>query len=112
MSPPRRSAAAAAALSKAGARPLERSDTWAGLHPGDPVVVSGVKVRSAPWTFVAHVRNTETGAEWVEVVGGRPGERTVRSFRPEQVFPPAPRKGRGRASPPPASLAEAPQLPL
>jgi hypothetical protein len=97
-------------VAQADARPLERATAWAGLHAGDPVAVEGVKGRGTRWAFVAHVRNTDTGAEWVEVVGGRPGKRTVRSFRPEQVFPPSAR--RGSAAPGAASLADAPQLPL
>jgi hypothetical protein len=85
------------------------------LRKGDAVEVQGVKMRSATWKFVAHVRNTQSGAEWIEVVGGRDGDRTLRSFLPEQVFPPGTRKasgrGRGTASAQ-ASLAEAPQLPF
>lgn len=88
---------------------LVRSAAWAGLRPGDPVEVAGTRIRSASWSYVAHVRNTETGAEWVEVVGGRPGDRKLRSFLPEQVFPPGAGRARGRTR---ASLAEAPQLPL
>ncbi len=87
--------------------PLERATSWAGLRPGDRVVVTGLRLRSATWSFVAHVHNTETGEEWVEVVGGRPGDRTVRSFRPELVHPPV-----GRRSRPGPPLTEAPQLPL
>jgi len=87
---------------------LERSERWAGLRRGDPVVVAGVRVRSARWTFVAHVRNRTSGEAWVEVVGGRSGDRAVRSFRPEQVFPPS---GSKKGDPAP-SLADAPQLPL
>lgn len=69
--------------------------------------VDGVRMRSASWTFLAHVRNTRTGEEWVEVVGGRPGTRTVRSFPPHQIFPPG--NADSGAAP---SLAEAPRLPL
>ena len=60
---------------------------------------------------MAHVRNTETGAEWVEVVGGKPGDKMIRSFPPERVFPPVAATARGRRAEP-ASLADAPQLPL
>jgi len=92
---------------------LDRATTWAGLHPGDPVTVAGTRLRSATWSFVAHVRNTDTGDEWVEVVGGRPGDRKLRSFRPEQVFPPNAKPGTaGAAAKGPASLADAPQLPF
>lgn len=87
---------------------LVRSSTWAGLRTGAPVEVAGVRGRASTWTFLAHVHNERTGEEWVEVVGGRPGSRAVRSFRPEQIFSPS---GRPQAGARP-SLAEAPQLPL
>ena len=44
--------------------------------------------------------NGETGEAWVEVVGGRAGDRAVRSFRPDQLYapvgPPRPRPVAGR----------------
>lgn len=85
---------------------LVRSVLWNGLHPGDPVEISGNRARGASWRFQAHVRNTRNGSESVEVVGGGPGEHHVRSFLPEQVFAPGARR---RHDP---SLADAPQLPL
>jgi hypothetical protein len=85
---------------------LHRASRWAGLSPGDPVRVEGTRIRSASWTFVAHVTNGETGEVWVEVVGGRPGDRKVRSFRPDQLYAPSGRPGRD------PSLADAPGLPL
>jgi hypothetical protein len=88
---------------------LVRRVSWAGLRAGDPVSVAGTGIRSASWSFVAHVTNAVTGAEWVEVVGGGPGDRKLRSFGPERVFPPG--AGRTRAGGP-ASLADAPQLPF
>jgi len=94
-------------VSEKAAGRLVRSSSWAGLSPGDPVDVAGTRLRSAHFEFVAHVRHAASGEEWIEVVGGRPGDRKLRSFRPEQVFPP---KQKGRAQP--ASLAEAPRLPL
>jgi len=65
--------------------------------------VEGTRLRGASWEFVAHVTNGETGETWVEVVGGRTGDRSVRSFRPDQ---PSARPGYD------PSLAEAPGLPL
>ena len=88
---------------------LRRSAAWAGLRRGDAVSVTGTRIRFASWEFIAHVRNVATGEEWVEVVGGKPGDRKVRSFRPDQVFPPPRRGGPGASDP---SLAEAPRLPL
>jgi hypothetical protein len=85
---------------------LHRSTRWAGLAPGDPVQVTGTRIRGARWKFVAHVANAETGEEWVEVVGGRAGDRAVRSFRPDQLYAASARPGRD------PSLAEAPGLPL
>jgi len=55
---------------------------------------------------VAHVTNGETGETWVEVVGGRVGDRSVRSFRPDQLYAPSARPGHD------PSLADAPGLPL
>jgi hypothetical protein len=85
---------------------LRRSTGWAGLRAGDPVLVTGTRLRGASWSFVAHVANAETGEEWVEVVGGRSGDRAVRSFRIDQVYAPSARPGRD------PSLAQAPGLPL
>jgi hypothetical protein len=86
---------------------LHRADVWNGLRAGDPVEIEGVAGRGHTWAFRAHVRNDRNGAESVEVVGGRPGEHHVRSFRPDQVFP-----VRGRRSGGAPSLADAPQLPF
>lgn len=66
-------------------------------------------LRSATWEFVAHVRNLVTGDEWIEVVGGKDGDRALRSFRPERVFAPAHKQGRRG---PRSSLADEPRLPL
>jgi hypothetical protein len=85
---------------------LQRRTHWAGLAPGDPVQVDGSRIRGASWSFMAHVTNAESGEEWVEVVGGRAGDRSVRSFRPNQLYAPSARPGRD------LSLADAPGLPL
>ena len=73
-------------------------------------------MRGADWEFRAHVLNRHNGTESIEVVGGRPGDRTVRSFAPDRIFAVtgkkrsgAPRRG---AAPGQLSLADAPQLPL
>lgn len=86
-----------------------RSTKWAGLSTGDVVVVDGAKERRQSWVFVAHVTNTATAQEWVEVRGGRTGEAKGRSFRPEMIFAPHAKKG-GRVVG--QSLADAPQLPF
>lgn len=88
---------------------LRRQSTWAGLRSGDIVDVTGTRIRSAKWEFVAHVSNVVTGDEWIEVVGGRSGDRTLRSFRPERIFAPSNKQGRRD---PRSSLADAPRLPL
>ena len=85
---------------------LRRSTRWAGLRPGDPVQVAATRLRGASWEFVAHVTNEETGEVWVEVVGGRAGDRAVRSFRPHQLYAPSARPGHD------PSLADAPGLPF
>jgi hypothetical protein len=95
---------------------LERSATWNGLRRGDPVVVSGLHLRGAEWEFRAHVLNRHNGTESIEVVGGRPGDRAIRSFGPERIFAvTGRRKPRGdpdRSIAGQPSLAEAPQLPF
>ncbi|MBU6515420.1 MAG: hypothetical protein KGL05_09245 [Acidobacteriota bacterium] len=87
---------------------LVRSTKWAGLRTGDAVVIDGSKELRQSWVFVAHVTNSVSGEEWVEVRGGRRGEAKGRSFRPEQVFPVTAKRG-GRVVG--QSLADAPQLP-
>ena len=88
---------------------LSRSTKWAGLTTGDPVAVNGQKEMRQNWVFVAHVTNTQTNEDWIEVRGGRSGEAKSRSFRPEMIYAiAAKRNGRLRGS----SLANAPQLPL
>jgi len=90
-------------------RNLHRSPTWAGLCKGDTVEVTGTRLRTAKWEFVAHVCNVVTGDEWVEVVGGRSGDRKLRSFHPQRVFAPTKKKGKRSSR---ASLADEPRLPL
>ncbi len=93
---------------------LERSESWNGLRAGDPVVVSGLGIRGATWEFRAHIVNRHNGTESVEVIGGRKGDRTIRSFGPERIFAVTGRRGAGKGKGTTAelSLAEAPQLPL
>ena len=77
------------------------------------MVIARTNLRGASWTFVAHVRNTRNDTEWVEVVGGRPGERTVRSFDPDRIFAPTSKGHRSGGVPSgELPLADAPQLPL
>ncbi len=94
---------------------LERSESWNGLRRGDPVIVSGLRIRGAQWEFRARVLNHKNGTESIEVVGGREGDRTVRSFGPERIFAVTGKKGGGdtdKSTVGRLSLAEAPQLPL
>lgn len=88
---------------------LVRTTQWAGVSAGEAVVVDGPKERLQKWVFVAHVRNTKTNEEWIEVRGGRQGEAKTRSFRPEVIFAPSSKKG-GRVVGP--SLFDAPRLTL
>ncbi|MGA7420993.1 MAG: hypothetical protein WB765_11195 [Acidimicrobiales bacterium] len=92
---------------------LHRHETWNGLHAGDPVVIEGVRGRGMTWEFRAQVVNERNGTESIEVVGGRPGDRKVRSFAPDRVFAVT---GRTRRRSPSAgvqlSLADEPQLPF
>ncbi len=95
---------------------LERTESWNGLHRGDPVIVAGLRMRGATWEFRAHILNRKNGSEVVEVVGGRVGDRKIRSFEPDRIFAVTARKKRGieadRSIAGELSLAEAPQLPL
>ena len=88
---------------------LRRATEWAGVSKGEIVEVAQTGMRTATWEFVAHVRNVVTGDEWIEVVGGKGGDRVLRSFRPERVFAPG---KKGRRSGPRSSLADEPRLPL
>ena len=95
---------------------LDRAETWSGLRTGDPVVVAGLSLRGATWEFRARVVNRHNGTESIEVIGGRPGDRKIRSFEPDRIFAVTGRK-RPRASSERTiagqlSLADAPQLPL
>jgi hypothetical protein len=107
--PPARARRRAGQPAAAVAAHLERATAWAGVRTGDPVEVAGVRARSTTWSFLAHVKNVRTGEEWVEVVGGRTGSRSVRSFRPEQIFAPSTRASRRV---PRSPLSDAPRLPL
>jgi hypothetical protein len=114
MSPPRRPSARRAAVE--ACEHLERSASWNGLRAGDPVIVAGLHQRGAQWEFRAHVLNRHNGTESIEVVGGRPGDRKIRSFGPDRIFaavgPKGARSNSDRAIAGQLSLAEAPQLPL
>ena len=95
---------------------LERSETWNGLHAGDPVIVAGLSMRGASWQFRAYVVNRRNGSESIEVIGGRPGDRSIRSFGPERIYADSgkrtPRRNPDRAIEGQPSLTDAPQLPL
>ena len=72
-------------------------------------------MRGATWEFRAHVRNRNNGAESVEVIGGRPGDRVIRSFEPGRIYAVTAagrKRSAARATSGELSLAEAPQLPL
>jgi hypothetical protein len=111
---PRRPSAKRAAIE--ASEHLVRSASWNGLRAGDPVIVSGLHLRGADWEFRAHILNQHNGTESIEVVGGRPGDRKIRSFGPDRIFAVSGKKG-SRGNPDRAvagqmSLAEAPQLPF
>ena len=73
-----------------------------------------MSMRGATWEFRAHVVNTKNGTESVEVVGGRPGDRTIRSFEPERIFAATGTRATSAAKAVAGqlSLAEAPRLPF
>jgi len=95
---------------------LERSESWNGLRCGDPVIVSGLHIKGAAWDFRAHILNRHNGTESIEVIGGRSGDRMIRSFGPDRIFAVTgrtrPRGDPDRSIVGQLSLAEAPQLPL
>ena len=79
------------------------------------MVVSGLSVRVTKWVFRAHIVNRNNGTESIEVIGGRPGDRAIRSFGPERIFAVTAagrRVGAAKAVAGELSLAEAPQLPF
>ena len=78
------------------------------------MVVSGLSMRGATWEFRAHVVNTNNGTESIEVVGGRPGDRTIRSFGAERIYAATGKRSKASAQAISGqlSLADAPQLPL
>jgi len=76
------------------------------------VVVGGLALRGATWEFRAHIVNHNNGTESIEVIGGRPGDRTVRSFGPDRIYPVTTKGRRRSAALAEPSLAEAPRLPL
>lgn len=71
----------------------QRATTWQGLVAGDLVAVNVERETRSNFEFVAHVRNPETGDEWIELRGGKAGESRIRSFRPETVYLRSARKG-------------------
>jgi hypothetical protein len=111
---PPRAPARRAAIEASGH--LERSESWNGLRCGDPVIVSGLRIRGAKWEFRARIVNRNNATESIEVIGGRTGERTIRSFPPERILAVTGKKGQGRdpdrSVAGQLSLADAPQLPL
>lgn len=84
---------------------VKRTVHWAGLKAGDRVEIDDPRCARGTFEFVAFVEHLGNQSSWIEVVGGRRGDRKLWSFRPEQVFRVG-RKGRG------ASLLDEPQLPL
>jgi len=109
----RRSAGAKKAALQASGH-LQRSETWNGLRAGDRVVVSGVAMGQVTWEFRAHVVNTNNGTESIEVVGGRPGERTIRAFGTERIYAAKGKRSTNwaKAAAGELPLSEAPQLPF
>ncbi len=71
---------------------LVKTPAWGLFIPGMEVKVDGEPRRYYRW--VAHVRNTRTGEEWADLIGGKPGTnhgagatRLQRSVALERVKP-------------------------
>lgn len=64
---------------------FERVTAWGPFDPGMSVRVAGQS--RSHFSFLAHVTNTETGEEWIEVVGGKAGRSMRRAFPVEAVKP-------------------------
>jgi hypothetical protein len=65
-----------------------RTAEWEGFSGGQRVIVldhDGHKMRGVAFWFRAHCRNRRTGAEWIEVFGGRNGHQTSRAFSLDRV---------------------------
>ena len=77
-------------------------------------MVSGLAMRDATWEFRAYVVNTNNGTESVEVVGGRPGDRTIRAFGLDRIYAAKGKRSTNwaKAAAGELPLTEAPQLPL
>jgi hypothetical protein len=84
---------------------VRRHKSWAGVTAGDRVEIDDPRAKRATFEFVAFVEHLTNGETWIEVVGGRRGDRKLWSFRPDQVFPYS-----KKAEQP--SLDSAPQLPF
>jgi len=92
-------------MDRAGESNVVRHETWAGLRPGDKVEIDDRRARRGTYFFLAYVEHRSNGTRWVDVVGGRNGDRKLWSFRPDQVFASG-ELARG------ISLEQAPKLPL
>ena len=82
---------------------VRRHRSWAGVKAGDRVEIDDPRARRSSFEVVAYVEHLGNGEAWVEVVGGKRGDRKLWNFRPDQVFPHS-----ARAKQP--SLVDAPQL--
>ena len=69
-----------------------RATAWGPFDSGMAVRVLG-QPRSQ-FVFLAHVTNTDSGEEWIEVIGGRSGQSLRRSFATDFIKP-VRRSGRG-----------------
>jgi hypothetical protein len=92
-------------MDEASASKVVRHDTWAGLRVGDEVEIKDRRARRGRFYFLAYVEHRSNGTRWVDVVGGRNGDRKLWSFLPDQVFASG-ESARG------VSLEHAPRLPL
>lgn len=66
-----------------------RTDSWNGFKSGDPIKLIGGFLstrQKGHWEFRYHVKNPDSGAEWIEIFGGtKKDPDSIRSVKPEYI---------------------------
>lgn len=80
---------------------IVRTTEYLTYKEGDKVIVldeGGRKIPAVTFEFRCHAVNTKTGAEWLEVYGGKHGHHTSRAFKIERVEPSRTRRRRKKTA--------------